>query len=273
MFSANTSLTGSLAKYKNMVSLVTPFIIDSAVALQDDALRKRVSHLANWGMSTRGLHTQYLTAPRLINAVADLCEYIGDALLKLRDGPITEYIPDFNFNLVKANIGASTMYAHLVSEDEPSGLAHGTGQPTSIKNIVCKVLDVDPKDISADVPLTTYGLDSLSAATLSYALAPILRISQIQLLADISLHQLEDRVSEESDTAVSDSSSLPDTTSPSDHMTTSSRFKAAVSRPSWAWTSPRLSALLPSSVTHSSENGTPSTTSARAPSVWLRPNR
>lgn len=45
-----------------------------------------------------------------------------------------------------------------------------------------------------DVPLTSYGLDSISAASMSYALRPILTVSQLQLLADLTLGDLERRL-------------------------------------------------------------------------------
>ena len=45
-----------------------------------------------------------------------------------------------------------------------------------------------------DVPLTTYGLDSLTAAALSFELRPLLAISQVQLLADLTIKDLQDRL-------------------------------------------------------------------------------
>ena len=59
---------------------------------------------------------------------------------------------------------------------------------------VCRILAVKEEEISIDVPLTTYGLDSLSAAGLSYALQPLLTISQMQLLADITIRDLQRRL-------------------------------------------------------------------------------
>ena len=52
--------------------------------------------------------------------------------------------------------------------------------------------------MSHDVPFTNYGLDLLSAASLSYVLAPVLKISQIQLLADTTLRHLEERLAAQS---------------------------------------------------------------------------
>lgn len=134
---------------------------------------------------------------------AELCESIGDGIRKLRDTPIWQYVPDFNWNLVHANMGPSPMYAHLVTDDGTGGDDGKANQPASLKEIVCKTLNVPIEDLSPEVPFTAYGLDSLSAASLSYALAPVIRISQIQLLADITLKQLEQRLEAEPQTTPS----------------------------------------------------------------------
>merc|ERR1712093_893012 len=65
---------------------------------------------------------------------------------------------------------------------------------------------------------------------------------------------------------------LAATTSPSPHTTTFSRFKVLASPASWEWTSQSPYDHWLFSVTHSSESGTPSTISARAPSVSLPPS-
>ena len=86
------------------------------------------------------------------------------------------------------------MFAHLVTVDATENMPSEEGSKRdALKSAICKVLDIAPNDLAAEVPLTAYGLDSLSASTLSYALAPILRISQIQLLADLSLRDLQAR--------------------------------------------------------------------------------
>ena len=59
---------------------------------------------------------------------------------------------------------------------------------------VCRVLDVKAEEVSVDVPLTTYGLDSLSAAALSFALRPLLAVSQVQLLADVTIKYMQSRL-------------------------------------------------------------------------------
>lgn len=92
-------------------------------------------------------------------------------------------------------MGPSAMYNHLVTQtQDESGAADAATDTRSVRDIVCRVLDVPVDDLSPEVPLTSYGLDSLSAANLSYSLASLVKISQIQLLADMTVKQLEERV-------------------------------------------------------------------------------
>lgn len=117
--------------------------------------------------------------------------------MKLRNGPIWTYVPDFDWKCVRDNIGHSPMYDHFIPDaDDETLLPQGEKRPTTMSDIVCSVLEIDPDDLLEDVPLTSYGLDSLSAASLSFALRPLLIISQLQLMADVTLAQLKDRVQE-----------------------------------------------------------------------------
>ena len=75
--------------------------------------------------------------------------------------------------------------------DSPKPSANETSSKRTLKDVVCSVLDIDPAEFSNNVPLTSYGLDSLSAASLSHALEPGLKISQLRLLADLTLIDLE----------------------------------------------------------------------------------
>lgn len=86
------------------------------------------------------------------------------------------------------------MYDHLVpQEGDDIETQDGGGNP-SLLQIVCRILDMKEEDITLEVPLTTYGLDSLSAASLSFALRPIVTVSQLQLLADLTVKDLLARV-------------------------------------------------------------------------------
>ncbi|OBZ65511.1 L-aminoadipate-semialdehyde dehydrogenase large subunit [Grifola frondosa] len=200
--SANTALSGLTRKYKNAMSIVAPVILDSGISLGSDVVQNaRLRHLSNWGMTAR-----------------DLCDYIEDGIRKLREGPIWQYIPDFDWGLVHANMGPSTMYDHLLPAPEANlPKDHANSTTDSIRHIVCKVLDMKSEDLSSEVPLTAYGLDSLSAASLSHALRPLIAVSQFQLLADLTLRQLESRLEADRD-AESDSSQATDAEQGSDDV-------------------------------------------------------
>ena len=88
------------------------------------------------------------------------------------------------------------MYDHLVPSDSDDVATQDGGGKPSLLQIVCRILDMKEEDVSPDVPLTSYGLDSLSAASLSFALRPIVSVSQLQLLADLTVKDLLERVEE-----------------------------------------------------------------------------
>ncbi|KAI1783602.1 ketoacyl-synt-domain-containing protein [Ganoderma leucocontextum] len=179
---ANTALAGLTRKYRNAFSIVSPIILDSRIViLADDTYNSRVRHMTKWGMTAR-----------------ELCDYIGDGIRKLHHGPGRpwQYIPDFNWRAVRENMGPSKLYDHLVPQDTSEGgrAQQDASGSQSLVQIVCRVLDLKVEDVSADVPLTAYGLDSLSAASLSYALRPLLAVSQFQLLADVTIKDLQTKL-------------------------------------------------------------------------------
>ncbi|KAH9886258.1 ketoacyl-synt-domain-containing protein [Cubamyces lactineus] len=174
--SANSSLAGLMKKYRNGVCVVTPPIID-APAIRADL--EAAAHI-ELGLG--------ITTPVLFS-------YIGDAIRSLSARPTPLYIAALDWTAVQKTMGASPMYSDLVpvqSSDMPESPSEMPA--TTLKDVVCKVLEVAPEDLSQDVPFTSYGLDSLSAAALSYALRPFLAISQLQLLADITMKGLQARV-------------------------------------------------------------------------------
>ncbi|OBZ73412.1 putative polyketide synthase 22 [Grifola frondosa] len=189
---ANTALAGLTRKYRNAVCLIAPAVIDTAFVMGDAMNNNhaaRLKHLTNWGKTC-----------------SELFDYIEDAIRKVRDGPIWQYVPDFDWTLVRANMGPSTVYNDLIpAEADDSPEAEGSSS-VSLSDIICQVLDIAAEDLSPEVPFTSYGLDSLSAASLSYALRPILAISQIQLLADLTLRDLEARLEAKSESGPAASS-------------------------------------------------------------------
>ena len=120
-----------------------------------------------------------------------LCDYLGDGIKKLRDGRVWQYVPDLDWRAVRDSLGPSTAYDHLVPKDAEDTNEAEQEHHDTVAQVVCRVLDLKESEVSVDVPLTTYGLDSLSAVALSYALRPILPISQLQLLADVTIKDIQ----------------------------------------------------------------------------------
>ncbi|KZT66436.1 hypothetical protein DAEQUDRAFT_739999 [Daedalea quercina L-15889] len=194
--SANTVLAGLTKRYRNAATIVPPLITDTAtflsMAATDSTRWSRYKHLATWAMTCE-----------------ELCGGIGEVLLKLREGPVGQYIPDLDWYQIQCTLGSSSLYDHLVVHPSTTlDIHHITeGNPErSLSDIVCDVLEVDRKEFSPNVPLTSYGLDSLSAASLSHALAPYMMISQLRLLADITLADLEQLQKSSSDLAAAGNS-------------------------------------------------------------------
>ncbi|KAK7452697.1 Mycolipanoate synthase [Stygiomarasmius scandens] len=180
---ANTTLEVATRNYDNAFCFVAPAVLDTAIVFGDAKNKTthntKVRHITEWGMSTH-----------------DICQYLGDGIRKMKRKSFWLYIPPFNFNLVKENLGASDLFAHLVTE-EASSVSGLTGKATTDvtpKDIILKVLDIDEEDFEAKVPLVAYGLDSLLASKLSVLLRRWTPITQLQLLADLSFDDIMSRI-------------------------------------------------------------------------------
>ncbi|KAJ7865588.1 hypothetical protein B0H14DRAFT_3133338 [Mycena olivaceomarginata] len=174
--SANTLLEGMTSRYRNAFHIIVPALTDTVMG---NVANWRIKHYTSWGMTGR-----------------EFCEYLGHAMRKFRDRPYTTYIPSFDWKSVRRNLGPSAMYDPLVPEEAQTtdDAEESVSGAKGISDIICDILSIAIEDLSPEIPLTSYGLDSLSASTLSYALRPILHISQIQLLADITLSGLNSRL-------------------------------------------------------------------------------
>ena len=112
-----------------------------------------------------------------------------------------QYIPDFDWRGVHDGLGPLKLYEHLVPQDTEQQTSGGSDQ-SSLLTIVCRVLGLKEEDTSLAVPLTNYGLDSLSAVALSFALKPLIAISQLQLLADVSVKDIQEKIEQAASAAV-----------------------------------------------------------------------
>jgi hypothetical protein len=87
---------------------------------------------------------------------------------------------------VARHTGIAPCFRHLVPEDTASDAASPSLGRT-IEDVVLHHVDVDRADLSLDVPLTSYGLDSLSAARLALDLRSFAPLTSMQLLGDMSI--------------------------------------------------------------------------------------
>lgn len=119
-------------------------------------------------------------------------------------------------------MGSSPLFDHLVPLEDANGVSLSSlCAPLSILQAVCDILDMDLNDVSPEVPLTSYGLDSLSAAALSFSLRPLLSVSQIQLLSDVTIRDIEARLTSSSSDASSNvTSQSPEPLSPAENLRT-----------------------------------------------------
>ncbi|KDQ18683.1 hypothetical protein BOTBODRAFT_154644 [Botryobasidium botryosum FD-172 SS1] len=176
--SASTALDGLLRDYPNAFSLIVPGIIDAG-RLVREMREGRAGHLAEWGMTSR-----------------ELCDCIGDGICKLRTAPFAQYIPNLRWNIVEKYMGSSPIFKHLCVAERSEAAQADIGNEKSALDIVLSLLNVAIEDFSPDVPFTAYGLDSLAAVRLSTALRPIVKVSQLQLVGNMTMTELERRIEE-----------------------------------------------------------------------------
>jgi hypothetical protein len=173
--------------------------------------------------------------------MTELCLFLADGIKKLSDGPFSLYVPAMDWDIIQDQMGRSVVYEHLVTADSSQG--QGDDNRLSAEAVILKILDVAADDFSPEVPLTTYGLDSLSAARLSYALRPLVQITQMQLLADMALKDIEAKIAviveEEPETAEESKTSAPAVAK----STTEDLMKVLVERYSGRFTLQRPSVL------------------------------
>jgi aryl carrier-like protein len=98
-----------------------------------------------------------------------------------------------DWDTIQTEFGHSPMFQHLVTTDTYA--KHTVLDQLSPTAIVTKLLDISPEDFSPEIPLTTYGLDSLSAARLSFQLRSIVQVTQMQLLAHMTLNDIMAKIS------------------------------------------------------------------------------
>lgn len=139
--------------------------------------------------------------------------WFEDALCRFQRGQrFSRYLPDLDWAAMDRTHGMPKLGKHLL-RTETATMAVGSGSKndtSQMADIVRHVLNIPLDDFSPEVPLTSYGIDSLSASKLSFLLRSMVEVTQIQLLADMSLKDIQDKISTSShDVSVPRPSSAP----------------------------------------------------------------
>ncbi|KAH9934350.1 uncharacterized protein B0H18DRAFT_1188403 [Fomitopsis serialis] len=180
LFFANTTIEGQVMRYSNAFALVTPAIVDSTAignALSHQEQGAQLAHLLPWALSAR-----------------ELCDCIEDGILMLQHGPVGVYVPNLNWDLVRQHMGPSHLYDHLSDFSPRAGPTTSLQQSREdLLSVVLQHLDVPADAFSPDALLSQYGMDSLSAGRLSFALKTVVSVSSMQLLGGLSFAELHRR--------------------------------------------------------------------------------
>ncbi|KAL6298494.1 putative polyketide synthase [Sparassis latifolia] len=176
---SNTALEEALSSIPNAFSFICPGILDSSLmTVGDDPGSGSFEHLVEWALSTE-----------------DMICWLEDAIYRQLVGQrFKRYIPDLDWEALDRTLGMTKIGQHAVPTWTTAPVSTAD-RADGIAEVVQKVLNIPPDDFSPEVPLTSYGLDSLSASRLSFVLRPFVEVSQIQLLANMSLRGLQGKVS------------------------------------------------------------------------------
>ncbi|KAJ7823343.1 KR domain-containing protein [Mycena olivaceomarginata] len=172
---ANTGLEYLTSRYSNAWSIVVPAIADSFVGF--DMFTSANSHMETWKTSVMNSY--------------EICLCLEDGLLRMANNErISLYVPNLNWDEIVRSGNDSPLFNHLVKLDTTQDKLEVEDPSQVLQEIVLKFIDAAEDEFERNVPLTSYGLDSLSAARMSTALKPYMAITQIQLLGDLSLDDL-----------------------------------------------------------------------------------
>ncbi|KAJ7661571.1 acyl transferase domain-containing protein [Mycena polygramma] len=164
-----------LVALPNGFAFVCPGILDSVFMLGDHG--SRLNHLLDWSISTD-----------------EMILWLDDAISKFQHGArFQRYIPNLDWEATDRTLGMPRLGRHMVrSVRDVTVETQVASEPASVtaSRIIQNVLSICEDDFDPEVPLTSYGVDSLSASRLSFALRPLMEVTQLQLLADASLNDI-----------------------------------------------------------------------------------
>ncbi|KAE9394813.1 CurK protein [Gymnopus androsaceus JB14] len=175
---ANTALEGAISSLKTGFSFICPAISDSSLMQYgDDGLDLGRRELLEWSFTSQ-----------------NMIQWFSDAMYRFQHGQLSGvYVPSLNWEVLdQSRRGATIMAQHLVPSSKAREVV-AADDFEQMANIVKKVLDIPSDDFSAEIPFTSYGIDSLSALQLSFSLRSFIDVSQIQLLGGLCLNGIYSR--------------------------------------------------------------------------------
>ncbi|KDR76791.1 hypothetical protein GALMADRAFT_156160 [Galerina marginata CBS 339.88] len=186
---SKTALEGVLKSYENAFSFICPAVTGTSLT-------------TSTASQTVGLPSQV--------PISDVLRWLDDGMRLHMTGThrFDTYIPDFEWKTVArafAN-GSLRLIAPLLPDETQELVQEATvNKAERLRALICGYLGMPEKDLSEDVPLISYGLDSLSSSRLSLALNKEfgLKITQIQLLAYTSTKDIYRRLESVLDEAAS----------------------------------------------------------------------
>ncbi|KAJ6464062.1 putative polyketide synthase [Mycena sanguinolenta] len=167
---ANGALEHMVGTLPNGFAFICPGIVDSVFMQWEHS---RLKHLLDWSTSTD-----------------EMILWLDDAIGRYQQGArFHRYMPSLNWEALDRTHGMPKLGKHLVYsvQDLPDVEVTGEFVAAKMGQIIRNVLNISEGDFDPDVPLTSYGIDSLSAGRLSFALRSMVEVTQLQLLADVSL--------------------------------------------------------------------------------------
>ncbi|KAF4610126.1 hypothetical protein D9613_010407 [Agrocybe pediades] len=172
---ANTALEEEVMDHQNAFSFTCPGVLDSTLMLAGtgETNESRLSAVIPWSSTAE-----------------DMIQWFDDAMYRFQNGQrITRYVPDLAWDALERTQGMPRSGRHLLPNEAMESTSD-LDEVAQMAKIVRNVLDIPETDFSPDVPLTAYGIDSLSASRISFLLRPFVEVTQIQLLGDISVSDI-----------------------------------------------------------------------------------
>ncbi|KAJ7572119.1 hypothetical protein C8J56DRAFT_993487 [Mycena floridula] len=184
--SANSALESMIESIPNAFSFICPGLLDSTmmrVGTKGSESRNALSNLISWALTTE-----------------DMMEWLNDAILQFCRGVrFSRYLPDLNWAKLDQDHGMPPLGRHLVPKEvyqasDSDNANNVSAENEQVKDIIQQTLNIATADFGGDIPLMSYGLDSLLASRISFLLRSFVQLSQIQLLADISFNDILEKM-------------------------------------------------------------------------------